>query len=147
MCLRQGFGGVRPAAATLTATTAHPQQPGGRAGIRPSRLPRACSPSAACLLLRLLLCFDGVDSAFYCWLNGQFLGYSQDSRLPAEFDATAAVQPRGNVLAVQASRAPALLLLRPSRPPRGVAASLCTDELDCTLRALLRVPPRTCFLA
>lgn len=29
-----------------------------------------------------------MDSAFYCWLNGQRLGYSQDSRLPAEFEVT-----------------------------------------------------------
>jgi len=30
--------------------------------------------------------FDGVNSAFYLWCNGEFIGYSQDSRLPAEFD-------------------------------------------------------------
>lgn len=30
--------------------------------------------------------FESVDSAFFCWLNGKFIGYSQDSRLPAEFD-------------------------------------------------------------
>ena len=32
--------------------------------------------------------FDGVDLAFYCWVNGQMVGYSQDSRLPAEFNLT-----------------------------------------------------------
>ena len=32
--------------------------------------------------------FGGVDSAFYLWCNGLFVGYSQDSRLPAEFDLT-----------------------------------------------------------
>ena len=32
--------------------------------------------------------FDGVNSAFYLWCNGQQVGYSQDSRLPAEFDLT-----------------------------------------------------------
>ena len=37
---------------------------------------------------RLILCFDSVDSAFYVWLNGSFVGYSTDSRLPAEFDVT-----------------------------------------------------------
>ena len=49
------------------------------------------------------LCFDGVDAAFYCWVNGQLLGYSQDSRLQAEFDATAALLRNGeeNTLAVQ----------------------------------------------
>lgn len=30
--------------------------------------------------------FDGVNSAFYLWCNGHWVGYSQDSRLPAEFD-------------------------------------------------------------
>ena len=30
--------------------------------------------------------FNGVNSAFYLWCNGQWIGYSQDSRLPAEFD-------------------------------------------------------------
>ena len=32
--------------------------------------------------------FDGVDSAFYLWLNGTQIGYSQGSRNPAEFDVT-----------------------------------------------------------
>ena len=30
--------------------------------------------------------FDGVDSAYYVWLNGEEVGYSQGSRNPAEFD-------------------------------------------------------------
>lgn len=34
---------------------------------------------------RIFLSFEGVSSAFYCWINGQFVGYSQDSRLPAEY--------------------------------------------------------------
>lgn len=33
---------------------------------------------------RIFLNFEGVSSAFYCWVNGNFVGYSQDSRLPAE---------------------------------------------------------------
>ena len=45
--------------------------------------------------------FEGVDSAFYCWLNGARLGYSQDSRLPAEFDASGVLRPGRNTLAVQ----------------------------------------------
>ena len=32
--------------------------------------------------------FNGVNSAFYLWCNGHRVGYSQDSRLPAEFDLT-----------------------------------------------------------
>ena len=50
---------------------------------------------------RVVLRFGGVDSAFYCWLNGSLLGYAQDSKLPSEFDASAALRHDGaNVLAV-----------------------------------------------
>ncbi|MEQ8516802.1 MAG: beta-galactosidase, partial [Chromatocurvus sp.] len=47
---------------------------------------------------QLRVCFDGVNSAFYLWCNGEFLGYSQDSRLPAEFDLSACVKPGKNRL-------------------------------------------------
>jgi beta-galactosidase len=39
----------------------------------------------------LRLRFDGVDSAFYVWVNGIKIGYSQGSRNPAEFDITGQV--------------------------------------------------------
>jgi len=42
--------------------------------------------------------FDGVNSAFYLWCNGVFVGYSQDSRLPAEFDITEHLKPGANRL-------------------------------------------------
>ncbi len=42
--------------------------------------------------------FDGVNSAFYLWCNGSFVGYSQDSRLPAEFDLTDYLQAGTNRL-------------------------------------------------
>jgi len=48
--------------------------------------------------------FDGVNSAFFLWCNGQWIGYSQDSRLPAEFDLTKALQPGQNRLAVMVLR-------------------------------------------
>ena len=44
--------------------------------------------------------FDGVNSAFYLWCNGHRVGYSQDSRLPAEFDLTPYLQAGSNRLAV-----------------------------------------------
>ncbi|WP_145526048.1 beta-galactosidase [Yersinia rohdei] len=44
--------------------------------------------------------FDGVSSAFYLWCNGQWVGYSQDSRLPAEFDLTPYLQAGNNRIAV-----------------------------------------------
>jgi beta-galactosidase len=53
---------------------------------------------------QIFLTFEGVDSAFYVWLNGQMVGYSQDSRLPAEFNITPYVRTGQNVLAVQVYR-------------------------------------------
>ncbi|GAB7261591.1 hypothetical protein DZS_31950 [Dickeya ananatis] len=48
--------------------------------------------------------FDGVNSAFHLWCNGQWVGYSQDSRLPAEFDLTPCLQVGENRLAVMVLR-------------------------------------------
>ncbi len=45
--------------------------------------------------------FNGVDSAFSLWVNGQKVGYSQDSRTPAEFEITKQVKPGENLLAVE----------------------------------------------
>jgi beta-galactosidase len=48
--------------------------------------------------------FDGVDSAFYLWLNGRRVGYSQGSRTGAEFDLTPFLREGENVLAAQVYR-------------------------------------------
>ena len=48
--------------------------------------------------------FDGVYSAFFVWVNGEYIGYSEGSRTPAEFRITEAVRPGPNVLAVQVYR-------------------------------------------
>ncbi len=53
---------------------------------------------------RVFLLFEGVDSAFHLWVNGREVGYSQDSRLPAEFDITSYVRPGENTLAVRVYR-------------------------------------------
>lgn len=53
---------------------------------------------------QIFLTFDGVDSAFHLWLNGQAVGYSQDSRTPAEFNITPYLQPGENLLAVRVYR-------------------------------------------
>ena len=86
-------------------------------------------------LSRAFLQFDGVDSAFYCWLNGSLVrgwtvvrtgkrdpagtgvvvwfnpprcflwgpqvGFSKDSRLPAEFEVSHLIRTGSNLLAVQ----------------------------------------------
>jgi beta-galactosidase len=44
--------------------------------------------------------FEGVNSCFYVWVNGQFVGYSQGSRMTAEFNITDFVQPGKNRIAV-----------------------------------------------
>jgi beta-galactosidase/beta-glucuronidase len=47
------------------------------------------------------LVFDGVMSGFTVWLNGEEIGYSKGSHLPAEFDVTSFIRPSHNQLAVQ----------------------------------------------
>lgn len=47
------------------------------------------------------LVFEGVDAAFYVWINGRKVGYSQGSRNLAEFDITDYVIPGENIIAVQ----------------------------------------------
>jgi beta-galactosidase len=48
--------------------------------------------------------FDGVQSAFYVWVNGQMVGYSEDSMTPAEFNVTPYLQKGQNILAVEVYR-------------------------------------------
>ena len=52
----------------------------------------------------LILHFGGVHSAFYVWVNGQKVGYSQNSMSPAEFDITKYVRKGKNKLAVEVYR-------------------------------------------
>ena len=44
--------------------------------------------------------FEGVDSCFYVWLNGKYIGYSQVSHALAEFDVTSVINEGENTLAV-----------------------------------------------
>ena len=44
--------------------------------------------------------FEGVDSCFYVWLNGEYVGYSQVSHATSEFDVTNQLQEGNNKLAV-----------------------------------------------
>ncbi|MCK5776862.1 MAG: hypothetical protein KAH25_11825, partial [Bacteroidales bacterium] len=48
--------------------------------------------------------FGAVKSAMYIWVNGQKVGYSQGSKLPAEFDITPYIQKGKNTLAVEVYR-------------------------------------------
>lgn len=53
---------------------------------------------------RVYLHIAGAGSAFRAWVNGAEAGYSEDSRLPAEFDVTALLRPGRNLLAVEVYR-------------------------------------------
>jgi beta-galactosidase len=53
---------------------------------------------------QVFLHFDGVESAFYLWINGQKIGYSQGSRTPAEFDITQYLKTEKNILAAEVYR-------------------------------------------
>ncbi len=48
--------------------------------------------------------FNGVEAGFYIWVNGQKIGYSEDSYLPAEFNLTPYLKSGNNVLAVEVYR-------------------------------------------
>jgi beta-galactosidase len=48
--------------------------------------------------------FEGVASAFYLWVNGQQVGYSEGSRTPAEFNISRFLKPEQNSLAVEVYR-------------------------------------------
>lgn len=49
---------------------------------------------------RAFLNFEGVDSCFYVWLNGRYVGYSQVSHATSEFEVTGFLQEGENLLAV-----------------------------------------------
>jgi len=48
--------------------------------------------------------FGAVNSALYLWINGQFVGYSQDSKTPAEFNITKYLKEDGNFIAAKVLR-------------------------------------------
>ena len=49
----------------------------------------------------VFLSFRGVENAISVWLNGTYVGYSEDSFTPSEFCVTELIRPAGNVLAVE----------------------------------------------
>lgn len=53
---------------------------------------------------QVFLHFAGVESAMYVWVNGQKVGYSEDSYTPAEFNITKYLKPGKNTLAVEVYR-------------------------------------------
>ncbi|MGD9346023.1 MAG: glycoside hydrolase family 2 TIM barrel-domain containing protein [Candidatus Aminicenantes bacterium] len=80
----------------------------------PPRIPRENNPVGSYRLKfevpdewrerHVFIHFAGVESAFYLWVNGQRVGYSQGSRTPAEFDITPHLWGKRNTLAVEVYR-------------------------------------------
>lgn len=50
---------------------------------------------------RTFISFQGVETAFYVWVNGEFVGYSEDSFTPSEFEITDLLQEGKNRVAVE----------------------------------------------
>ena len=48
--------------------------------------------------------FGAVKSAFYLWINGEFVGYSQGSKTPAEFDISSYIRPGENSVSLEVYR-------------------------------------------
>ena len=53
---------------------------------------------------RIFINLGGVESAFYLWINGKPVGYSQDSKVPAEFEISACLEPGQNTIALMVLR-------------------------------------------
>lgn len=49
----------------------------------------------------VFLTFDGVNSFFFLWINGEKVGFGKDSRTPVEFDITSYLKPGENLMAVE----------------------------------------------
>ncbi|WP_018750591.1 glycoside hydrolase family 2 TIM barrel-domain containing protein [Paenibacillus sanguinis] len=83
----------------------------GLSGVRPPEIPQDSNPVGSYVKIFELpagmsgqpvyISFQGVESAFYVWLNGEFIGYSEDSFTPAEFDLTPYIVGGSNKLAVE----------------------------------------------
>ena len=83
----------------------------GSEDIRPGAIPERFNPVADYVKLftlpkdfkgeKVCISFQGVESGFALWLNGQYIGYSEDSFDPSEFDLTSALVKGENKLAVR----------------------------------------------
>lgn len=83
----------------------------GRETVKPTMIPVKENPvgsyvkyfdvEEALLGKETYLSFQGVESAFYVWLNGEFVGYSEDSFTPSEFLITPYLKEKNNKLAVE----------------------------------------------
>lgn len=83
----------------------------GHRDVRPPEIPKDFNPVGSYVKFfkvpenmknkPVYISFQGVESAFFVWLNGEFVGYSEDSFTPAEFDLTPFLTEGDNKLAVE----------------------------------------------
>lgn len=83
----------------------------GHEVIEPGEIPTRFNPTASYVKYftvpaqfegkRVFVSFQGVESGFAIWCNGSYIGYSEDSFTPSEFELTSALQKGENKLAVQ----------------------------------------------
>ena len=83
----------------------------GHDDIEPGEIPQSFNPGASYVKyfevpermkgMPLYISFQGVESAFALWLNGEYVGYSTDSFTPSEFALTPYIKEGKNKLAVQ----------------------------------------------
>ena len=83
----------------------------GHEDIHPGEIPEHFNPVASYVKYfevpeemqgkRLFISFQGAESGIALWLNGQFVGYSEDSFIPSEFELTEYVKEGENKLAAQ----------------------------------------------
>lgn len=86
----------------------------GHEEIYPPKIPKEFNPTGvygrtfdlpnAFLGKRIRIRFEGVESCFFLWVNGQFAGYHENSFCPAEFDITESVKNKDNYLCVMVLR-------------------------------------------
>lgn len=83
----------------------------GREALKPGEIPTRFNPVASYVKYfevpkemqgkEIRICFHGVESGMALWLNGSYVGYSEDSFTPSDFDLTPYIREGENKLAVQ----------------------------------------------
>ena len=86
----------------------------GKEQVPPHKIPKEDNPTGCYVRTfvveehmagkRLQLHLEGVETAFRCWINGKYVGYSEDSYTPAVFDVTDQVQAGENRIALEVYR-------------------------------------------
>ena len=78
----------------------------GQEQLIPPQIPKNCNPVGSYVKFfdvdrtllgkKTYISLQGVETAFYVWLNGEFVGYSEDSFTPSEFDITPVIKEKEN---------------------------------------------------